>query len=415
MVISRAFVFILLFLIVLNPYTIVGPIGSYLAIILASFFFFSRSAINFISSNVLPITILLFISLWGVLMSVVNDIGQTTHFKAVVSLLVTFLAGFSLCRYCKKRSIHFDDICFLLFLVIISNGIVIFLQVQFPALRALVENFLVPAGNIDWTQGFRYRGLASAGGASLSLLMPVGALLAMYLYERRRIGVIFLFLGVIILFFSGLLIGRTGTLLLVAVTFGYTIRILFMNFRKPKFIIYSLFSVVIFVMGLAFSYGLIMEYLSSKYGSEFLSYAIGFMMEGKEGFESEGTVSILADYIKVVPSAFPEIFLGFGYYGGTDFYLYSDSGYARMLLSVGWIFAPIFYFFISGLYFLGTQRKHLLLLLGVFFILLVAEFKEPLLYSGYASRILVLISVFSSFSFYRSERWKEMSVFSVCR
>ena len=119
----------------------------------------------------------------------------------------------------------------------------------------------------------------------------------------------------------------------------------------------------------------------------------GFIFEGKEGFEEEGTLGILGDFLTVLPNDFSSALFGYGFYGGSEFSPWTDSGYARMFLSVGYFFGALFYFVVIRLY-LSKAKLDLFLVYSFVLVLSVAEVKESLLFSGYAARVFIIILTF---------------------
>ena len=90
---------------------------------------------------------------------------------------------------------------------------------------------------------------------------------------------------------------------------------------------------------------------------------------------------------------FPQILTGYGFFGGSEFHPWSDAGFNRTFLSVGLLFGVIFYIILYYMYFL-TFRLNKYLIGSIVLVLTIAESKEPLLFSGFASRMFILIAVY---------------------
>ena len=90
---------------------------------------------------------------------------------------------------------------------------------------------------------------------------------------------------------------------------------------------------------------------------------------------------------------FPQVLTGYGFYGGSEFYPWTDAGFNRTFLSVGFLFGSIFYVIVFYMYFL-TFRINKYLIGSFVLVLTIAEIKEPLLFSGFASRMFILIFVY---------------------
>lgn len=389
--IYQGFFFLWVFIFIFNPYTILGPLAYYFVVPFALFFLIKRKKVN-IKFYLFSITII-FVSILGTFMSFINGIGQFNLVKTAVSIPIYILASYSIASYFKKKGFNFNDFIFLLILAVLANSTLVIFQVFLPELREFTEQFLVESGNRDWSEGFRYRGLASSGGASLSVLAPISIALVLHLYSDKYLNFVFCFFSISLILIANFFIGRTGFILILPVF------ILFVFFSLNKYFLSSLiFAIISFSLFFIFLED-IKSLLVSFFGIGFYNYTLGFLLQGKEGLAEEGTTKVLIDYITVLPTEFPAIILGYGFYGGTDFKFYTDSGFARMYMSVGYIFGTIFYFSFL-MYFIKAFKAKIFLTLSVFMVLAIAELKEPMLFSGYGSRVFiftcVLITVFDS-------------------
>lgn len=382
--------FFVILVLVLNPYIVVGPLA-YFLLPLVIFPLLDRFRLLSLDSFFLLLA-LVFISLVGVFSSFLHNIGQFVHLKVAVSIVLYLLFSYAIFLIFKKKGFDFNDLVFLVLLVVVVNSSVIILQVLYPGFRTIVEGFLAPSGNIDWTEGFRYRGLASGGGANLSVLIPVAIVLALHLYSEKIIGILVLFLFISILLLSLFFIGRTGFLLLPIVFASFV----FFNMKKYILKVFMFFLIMI-VFLLLFGEA-IKDFVIEQYGVGFYNYSFGFFLGGLDGIKDEGTVGMIVEFLKVVPSTFPEVLIGYGFYGGSHFEPWTDSGYSRMFLSVGYFFGLAFYFAFF-LIFRNVFLKKRFLFLTIGAVLLVAEFKEPLLFSGYASRVYVLLLAYTLFEY----------------
>lgn len=384
--IGKVSVFLLMLIIILNPYTIVGPLAYFLIPLLAVPFLYGFRYIR-IDTIVLSLS-LIAISCIGVFSSFLNGIGQFVHLKVALSIFVYILLAYSISIMCSRVGYDFNGLIYVSLLVAVINSSIILVQVVFPPFRDFTESLLVLSGNVDWSEGFRYRGIASGGGASLSVLIPVAMALALHLYSEKSIGVIKLIIILSVLLVSLFFIGRTGFVLIPIV---FMLFFLF-NLSKYLFKILTVFFVASALV--VFLWDGLKTFIVDKYGIGFYNYSFGFLLGGAEGLNEEGTVSMILDFLKVIPASFPEVLIGYGFYGGSDFEPWTDSGYSRMFLSVGYIFGVMFYvcfFMIFRNVLLG--KKFIFLTIGC--VLLIAEAKEPLLFSGYASRVYIFILVYA--------------------
>jgi len=378
---SISYVFLFLFFVILNPYTFLGPISYYFVI--PFFLYVILTWCKFFDKKIIFIVFLMiFISLIGVFSSYLHGIPQYEHLKVSVSLFIYLVVGFGLYFFSINRGIEFNQIIFMILISILLNSIIILFEVSYPNFRIFIESFLVEAGNRDWSDGFRYRGVAASGGASLSLLHAIGVALLLYLLGEKKISILISVVGLSLLFFSMFFIGRTGLIFALLAILIYVI------FSKKNFLLF-VFLVLSFVVSSLF-YDKLVNYLIDTYGEGFYNYSLGFLVEGREGVKNEGTVDTLSEFIKVLPVTFPEVLIGYGFYGGSHFEPWTDSGYSRMFLSVGYLFGVLYYLcFVLILSKVFRYKKNLFLI--IIPLLLLAEVKEVLLFSGYSSRLLFII------------------------
>jgi hypothetical protein len=395
-------ILILIAVLILNPYAVFGPVGYYFAFPLVSLAVLG--GLKYSRLEIIGLFLIcIFISLIGVFSSVVHGIPQINHFKASVLILTNYLIGVGLFVLLRK-SFKFDDILIIVLCVGVANGLTILAQVQYPQFRAIIESVLIDSGNIDWQEGFRYRGLASGGGASLSVLSALMVYIGLYLYGIGRIGIFSLLVSIAILSVSVLFVGRTGVLLIFM---AFLLKIALSGFRSFKILLLLLMCIPLVVL---FGHGLIKDYLIYQYGEEFYLYALGFILQGKDGIANEGTVGIIADFLMVVPKQFPQIFTGYGFYGEGYFEPWTDSGYSRMFLSVGFIFGFIYYLSVA-LIFMKSVKGKIILFLPLIILLVIAETKEPLLLTGYSSRLLfLLLGFWVAERIYNSRRVTDISL-----
>lgn len=366
---------------ILNPYTIFGPFAYFVAIPFLLYSFIN--CFKYFDKKILLIfLIMIFISFIGVLSSYIHGIEQYEHLKVSISIPLYVLIGYGLYLVSYKNNISFNDICFIALLAIFFNSIIILIEVSYPSFRELVESFLVGAGNRDWTEGFRYRGIASSGGASLSVLHAMGVVLLLYLVNEKYLSVLKTSLILFPIILSIFFIGRTG---LVFIGLAILLFTLFSKKNIQFFVFLLLFFISIYLF-----FDELVIYLTEIYGEGFYNYSLGFLVEGREGIEDEGTVSAIHDFLKVMPVTFPEVLIGYGFYGGSDFHNWTDSGYSRMFLSVGYFFGITYYLcFLLLLKRIFLFKKSLFVLMIP--LILLAEAKEALLFSGYSSRLLFII------------------------
>jgi hypothetical protein len=371
---------------ILNPYTVFGNLALFLVVPCLIYSFFIRFQ-YFNKETFAVVVLMIFISMIGVFVSFVNGIGQFVHLKVSISLFVYLLVAQAVYIFFSKKGFRFNDFVYFSFLGVVINSLVIVAEVFIPSVRVFIEGFLVESGNVNWQEGFRYRGIASGGGASLSVLVPVAICLGLYLYSEKYIRTISLVCYLFVLMFSLVFIGRTG-FILIPVVFLSFFAFNFSRYIFRSFVLFGLIAIFVY-----FSAEPLKQIIIDEYGIGFFNYSLGFLLSGSEGIEEEGTVGIILEFLTVMPTTFPEVLIGYGFYGGGEFTPWTDSGYSRMFLSVGYFFGALFYlsfFFLFRNVF--SYKKFLFITIGI--VLLIAEVKEPLLFTGYSARLYFMLLVF---------------------
>ena len=132
--------------------------------------------------------------------------------KTQVSIIAMIMLGFSIAYIFKDSQINSRslELCKVFTSVMILNSIIVLFEFYLPSLRLLLESYLIEDGKVDYANGFRYRGLASAGGASLSVAHGISIPLIYYLFKKNAIGPLRLLISITIVFTSLIFIGRTG-------------------------------------------------------------------------------------------------------------------------------------------------------------------------------------------------------------
>lgn len=387
----KSLIFLSAALIILHPYTIYGKPGIFVAIVYSAYAIKMGIDKHFVSDFLIPCIILLVIGVIGAFSSAIHGITQYNHPLAVISFLIMLLAARGLASVAYNNNLSLNEYLYIILMVITLNSIIIIIELQYDTFRMFVEQYLDQfiGGSINYSYGYRLRGIASSGGAGLSISIPAGIIISLYLYKKRVISLIFIAINSLILLFSIVVIGRTGIILLAVPVSVYLLDIL-SEHRDIKIYIYILITIICSISIFPLFIDLLSSFYSDKYGEAFVDYAYGFILDGSAGFEQEGTVGMVAEFLRVLPDKFPEYLIGYGFYGGSGFEPWTDSGYSRTFLSVGFLFGILFYYNIFKMYLIDfLDYKYLI---GSFFLLLVfAEAKEPLLYSGVASRVFLLL------------------------
>ena len=395
-------VFFLLFLIVLNPYLVAGKPGQIAAIFLSAYSIFHGFSTVFFKKLIGNSLFLLCFSIIGLISSTLHGILQFNHVAIVLSFLLLILTSHGFWLICQRYRITVDQLIFLILLVVLINSGIIVLELNFDFLREFIEGYLDPviSDSINYADGFRYRGIASSGGANLSLLIPAAVTIAIYLFRKKNIGIIFFAISLIVLILSVTVIGRTGLILLPVPFIFYIVS----SCKKSSLnkLVYVVLLILSISLLLQYFYFFGREFLADKFGDQFLFYSFEFLFEGKSGVDQEGTAQVIGGFLQVLPFNWTEIFFGYGFYGGSHFEPWTDSGFSRMFLSVGYFFGLAFYFIVFRMYF-SIISFDKLLIFTLISILTFGELKETLLFTGFSSRVFIILLVFVTLDRIRNE------------
>ena len=265
--------------------------------------------------------------------------------------------------------------------VIALNSVIIIFEYLDPSFRVLVESFLRAEMKTDYLGGFRYRGIASAGGANLSIAHGVAGVISLLLWKNNQLSGLSVLVTVILTFSSLVFIGRTGFVILA---FGSLLVMVTRGSRN-----YSMLSQFFGVVVLTTMISFMLNYLLDDLPIFYKIYSIDLFSNGIQGFQDEGTFGAVFNFYNF-PDHLPKLLFGVGNFsGGYELgYAYpSDPGFVKMATAYGFIITPLLY---CGLFLWiyaaprGLLRSIIMLL---FLILMVGELKEPFLLKGYSSRL----------------------------
>lgn len=254
-------------------------------------------------------------------------------------------------------------------------------------------------GNSSYDISFRTHGLASSGGSSLSLGLLIIALIAYAMssnYELRRWIRLFYGLSFVVLYCSNFVVGRTGLFL------GLPIVVWLLFFSRT-------ISIRGFIKGMVrFSLiGIAVVYIISIIDENSLNIIYKFGLEPVYNFVEKGsleskTTNNVAD-MYFLPDVLHFLF-GAGFWRWPTYgYSLPDPGYMKLLLSTGLFGSVLFYSYHSVVFKNAFSRLLSVLgdrkvLLYIFLLFYVAEFKEAVFVQNYSFKVmlLLLVSIWSS-------------------
>lgn len=325
---------------------------------------------------------LLIIGLYSIVPMSIIGIGEQGYlFMKIILCNITYiLFSIILSLILLNRQYDFYDLMRLLFYVSLINAVVIIVSVILPNVRYCIESVLYhdPNANINYLDvDFRLRGLAAAGGASLSIFMGLSILMGIIAVEAKKISSnSFLFASGLILMAS-MFVGRTG------LGFGVFILSAWIISQIVKL---KLNSIVFLLVPLICCSVLAVFY------PEQLTREIGYTLNTDRFLASLSELMAML----VVPNDLGRLVFGFGFFEADVSYR-SDSGYIKTIFSIGVPLTMLFYLVYAYVYLRFVPQKMLygsfFWLLGLSFFFLL-EIKEPFIYQNFSARCLILVAVF---------------------
>lgn len=391
--IFRSIFFLFFSAIILSPYLKIFGAFAISYIILLSFLVFitikTMTLVNHsLSINIYLMLFITFIVIYPHIIGLTKGVVDINLVRTQFSILAMVVTGFSIAImsdiYAKT---NIDSLVLTKFFIyaIILNSIVVLLEFLIPSFRSFIESLLIPSSRTDYMVGLRFRGIASAGGASLSIAHGLSGVLLYYLYRKRLINPIFALVGILLCFSSLIFIGRSGILLLFVGIFFVHIMIKKTNAkRKISNVIFTFLAfllIVVFVTNI--------NYLYNMLPSFYQTYSLNLFLNGLEGIQNEGTLNSVIKFI-VFPDSYVDLIFGIGNFsGGFEFgYLFpGDPGIMKLSTAYGIPLAFMIYLliFIWCINLPSGNLKEILFIMIIFFV--IFEFKEPFLFKGYSSRI----------------------------
>ncbi|WP_417538253.1 hypothetical protein [Marinomonas sp.] len=392
---KNALLFCFLFLYILSPTFSVIPIQSSVLVLLPLF------ALNFLKGGFLKldrkILIILFFLLFfafyaGLIKSILYEYSaesdEYVFSKMLANNFIYLIAGVSLGAAYKADDGFISIMKFTVFAVALNSFLIIlsFFIVDF---RDVLESIMAEnaASNIDYSEGFRLRGLAAGGGFALAAMTIIGSICLVLINFRGKIGTKTSFLLFIVFIVSQIFVARTG-LIFTFVIFSFWLLYSLLLGKQKKDIIFSIsFFILVSFFVFSYLYSSFQEQLSKVLPWAFELF--NNLLSGN-GLHTKSSDDLMTMFN--VPSDLFKIIFGFGFYeSSVDFR--SDSGYVKSLYSVG-VFGVVIYLFHVFMMLIYLPKKFpnfsIFFYVLLFFVLLM-EIKGPILYQNYTARFIFLL------------------------
>lgn len=378
---------IVLIIFVLSPRLAV-PFGEFIPSVIAAAYLCILILMKTITINIQILIYICFICSFIYFRTIfTEDATDTALLKLSVGMLLAYFLGVA-----YSTRFNLSEVLRIITISGVLNSVLIIVEFIIPELKATIENMLIQnnSGLIYADHPFQMRGVASAGGAALSIFNFTCVYLLLYEVNFKKN--IFSIFSVCVLLVSCVVIGRTGlATILMLLFFWIFTNLMKKNYRYSKF---ALISAVLVLISYLF-YFLETEVLHKDY--LIWSTEIFTLFNGSEN----PTLAHLAPMI-VFPEGWHLLF-GSGSFERQLGYVQSDIGYLKTLHFGGFLFCFLFYgFFLVLTIFLSNMKKrHLAFLLLIFFIF---ELKEPFFVQNINSRFWFFVAGFISPVFHRSNR-----------
>lgn len=312
-----------------------------------------------------------------------------------ISVIVSIVFSWFFSELLIKSNINGNELVFvivkLMMWAVFVNSLIIILEYFFPQLKASIESllYLDVTANINYADHpFRFRGLASAGGASLSIVIAIGILLTAFLFHIGKISGVLSILISLVMAVSNIFTGRTG--LIFGLVFFFVLLLLVLKKSMASGMKGKIGAVVLIA-----SFGLFVNYaLNFKLDPEVASWAFEWVSGLTSGEVSSTSSDDLATMLFLPDNVWHLIF-GIGFFEGDgSIYPRSDSGYVKSILTLGLIGSAMLYGLIVNmmLKLRKVDRVFIWLVGPILIFMLIVEIKEPFLYQNFAARVIFLLS-----------------------
>jgi len=333
--------------------------------------------------------------LWGLFRTAAFNFEDTTFATSTLLIFIQIFAGAMFVSYIIfKQDKDFDYLILVIQMAIVLQGFFIILSFLSIDFKILTMKYIEATGNIDAMNLYRVRGLTHSSGAGLSILQSIGLLFSTYLLVRNKksIFIFYLLISIVILFFSILLTGISGLLIIPIILLFFLLYIL-QRAVKGKFNqkILALIILVPIIVFLGFQVFKVLYQLTGgvtlPWGTDALNK---IMVRINTEFKGIGKNTINLSTVNLLLEKhwfFPKNEMVFLLGDPRTYFVNripSDIGVVRRIFGLGIIGATLAYLSYISMFALMIYRVRKLLSKDLIFMLmlwlLVLEFKEPFIF-----------------------------------
>jgi hypothetical protein len=397
--IKKLFVFFLVFFFVFSPrfdFNLVIHAGYFSVALLAILCAVRKRALFPLPKPLVVIAaFFLILAIYHLVFAALYDNNASYFFSICISIVISNVFGWMLASYLINSGMNTNDLIDRLLIictmVAVINASVVLVEYALPEIKSIIESYLlqVQDSNINYSEhSFNLRGLASGGGAALSVFNAITVLFLIYLVVNKKIATSFALLSALVITCSNVLTGRTGLILSLLFTSVLLLVTLIQNLKSG-------FNGSMRIVGAVI---LLLSLLSLLDNYELDPEVAGWAFEWVDGLDSGKFESASSEDLKTMlflPDDPIHLIFGVGFFEGVgQIYPRSDSGYIKTILSIGILLSILLYFAIIFMYFQinKVSSKYFWLVVTVSSVMLFIEIKEPFLYQNYAARVMFLLS-----------------------
>ena len=368
---------IVLIIFILSPRLAI-PLGGFMPSIIAAAYLYYHLLMKTIIINVKVFIYICFICIFIYLRTIfTEETDDIALVKLSIGLILSYFLGAAF-----RRKFDLDQVLKIIVITGVLNSTIIVIEFFIPEIKFLIENFMIQnsSGLIYKDHPFQMRGLASHGGAALSIFNFTCVYLLLYVIKPKV--TIFTIFSICILSASCIVIGRTGLLaILILFVFWIITKLAKGRYRYLKFT--TIITVLIMV---SFSIQFV-DYTLPEQDYIIWAMEIFTLFDGLQN----KTIAYMLPMI-VFPEGWHLLF-GSGSFERQIGYVQTDIGYLKIIHFGGLVFGFLFYgfFLFLAIHLKNVKKQSLVVLLLVFFIF---ELKEPFLVQNINSRFWFFVAGF---------------------
>jgi hypothetical protein len=335
------------------------------------------------------------LGVYYLVLALIYDNNAFDFIKILISVILSVIFGWLLASFLVNHGADninlLDSLIEMCVIGAILNSSIILVEFVFPEIKTVIESYMLQIvdSNINYAEHiFRLRGMASAGGAGLSVFNAIAILFLMYLVINKKFSAFFAILGAVVITCSNIFTGRTGLILSLLFTFSLLIIVLVQNVKTGLYGVVRAVGVALFfsfLLSFLFNYNLDPE-------------AAGWAFEWADNLEQGKLESASSDDLKTMlflPDDPIHLLFGIGFFEGIGkIYPRSDSGYVKSVLSIGLLLSILLYAAVIFMFSRVSKvsSKYFWLVVSVSGVMLLIEVKEPFLYQNFTARMIFLLS-----------------------